>query len=264
MATKNIHVRTMLELNAEGKKAEYLFWVGSAGSYDDRAKKITRAFVKILEFCNIDYAVLGQEETDSGDSAKRAGNEFLFQMQAMQNIEIMNSYDVKKIITCDPHDFNTIKNEYPELGGNYEILHHTQFINNLILQGKLKINDKVFSGNNITYHDPCYLGRGNGEYNAPRNVLKTLNCNIVEMERNKSRALCCGAGGAQMFKEAEKGNMEVFELRTIDALAVNPNIIATSCPFCMTMLTDGVKLKNKENEIRVLDIAEIIAESLGI
>ncbi len=264
MATKNIHVRTMLELNAEGKKAEYLFWVGSAGSYDDRAKKITRAFVKILEFCNIDYAVLGQEETDSGDSAKRAGNEFLFQMQAMQNIEIMNSYEVKKIITCDPHDFNTIKNEYPELGGNYEILHHTQFINNLILQGKLKINDKVFSGNNITYHDPCYLGRGNGEYNAPRNVLKTLNCNIVEMERNKSRALCCGAGGAQMFKEAEKGNMEVFELRTIDALAVNPNIIATSCPFCMTMLTDGVKLKNKENEIRVLDIAEIIAESLGI
>jgi len=264
MATKNIHVRTMLELNAKGKKAEYLFWVGSAGSYDDRAKKITRAFVKILEFCNIDYAVLGQEETDSGDSAKRAGNEFLFQMQAMQNIEIMNSYDVKKIITCDPHDFNTIKNEYPELGGNYEILHHTQFINNLILQGKLKINDKVFSGNNITYHDPCYLGRGNGEYNAPRNVLKTLNCNIVEMERNKSRALCCGAGGAQMFKEAEKGNMEVFELRTIDALAVNPNIIATSCPFCMTMLTDGVKLKNKENEIRVLDIAEIIAESLGI
>jgi Fe-S oxidoreductase len=264
MATKNIHVRTMLELNAEGKKAEYLFWVGSAGSYDDRAKKITRAFVKILESCNIDYAVLGQEETDSGDSAKRAGNEFLFQMQAMQNIEIMNSYEVKKIITCDPHDFNTIKNEYPELGGNYEILHHTQFINNLILQGKLKINDKVFSGNNITYHDPCYLGRGNGEYNAPRNVLKTLNCNIVEMERNKSRALCCGAGGAQMFKEAEKGNMEVFELRTIDALAVNPNIIATSCPFCMTMLTDGVKLKNKENEIRVLDIAEIIAESLGI
>ena len=264
MATKNIKVRTMAELTAEGKKAEYLFWVGSAGSYDDRAKKISRAFVKLLEYCNIDYAVLGEEETDTGDSAKRAGNEFLFQMQAMQNIEVMNMYEVKKIVTCDPHDYNTIKNEYPELGGNYEIKHHTQFINELIKTGKLKVNDKIFNGKNITFHDPCYLGRGNGEYDAPRNVLNSLNGNIVEMHRNKSRALCCGAGGAQMFKEAEKGDMEVFELRTMDALEVNPDIIATACPFCMTMLTDGVKLKEKEDSIRVLDIAEIIVESLGL
>ncbi len=264
MAVKNIKVRTMAELSAEGKKVEYLFWVGSAGSYDDRAKKISRAFVKLLEYCNIDYAVLGEEETDTGDSAKRAGNEFLFQMQAMQNIEVMNMYEIKKIVTCDPHDYNTIKNEYPELGGNYNIVHHTQFINELIKTGKLKLDDKVFNGKNITFHDPCYLGRGNGEYDAPRNILNSLKGNIVEMHRNKSRALCCGAGGAQMFKEAEKGDMEVFELRTIDALEVKPDIIATACPFCMTMLTDGIKLKEKEDSIKVLDIAEIIIESLNL
>ncbi len=264
MATKQIHVRTMAELSAENKNAEYLFWVGSAGSYDDRAKKITRAFVKILEYCNIDYAVLGEEETDSGDPAKRAGNEFLFQMQAMQNIEIMNSYGVKKIITCDPHDYNTIKNEYPELGGNYEIYHHSQFIDKLIKEGKLKINNSEISKKTITFHDPCYLGRGNKEYDAPRNVINATACNLVEMERCKSRALCCGAGGAQMFKEAEKGDMEIFELRTMDALEVNPDIIATACPFCMTMLTDGVKLKEKEDSVKVLDIAEIIVEALGV
>jgi len=262
--TKNIKVRTMAELMAEGKNAEYLFWVGSAGSYDDRAKKISVAFVKLLEYCGIDYAVLGEEEVDTGDSAKRAGNEFLFQMQAMQNIEIMNAYEIKKIITCDPHDYNTIKNEYPELGGNYEILHHSQFIEKLIKEGKLKIDDKVFNGKSITFHDPCYLGRGNKEYNAPRNVLNALNSNLVEMHRNKSRALCCGAGGAQMFKEAEKGDMEIFELRTEDALEVNPDIIATACPFCMVMLTDGIKMKEKEEQIRVLDIVEIIVESLKL
>ena len=262
--TKTIHVRTMAELAAEGKTAEYLFWVGSAGSYDDRAKKISRAFVKILEYCNIDYAVLGEEETDSGDPAKRAGNEFLFQMQAMQNIETMNAYNVKKIVTCDPHDFNTLKNEYPELGGKYEVYHHSQFIDKLIKTGKLKINSNTISNKTITFHDPCYLGRGNNEYEAPRNVLNATACKLVEMERHKSRALCCGAGGAQMFKEAEKGDMEIFELRTLDALQVNPDIIATACPFCMTMLTDGVKLKEKEDSIKVLDIAEIIVEALDI
>ena len=262
--TINIHVRSMAEIAAESKQVEYLFWVGSAGSYDDRAKKISIAFVKLLEYCGIDYAVLGEEESDSGDSAKRAGNEFLFQMQAMQNIEVMNSYLVKKIITCDPHDYNTIKNEYPELGGNYDIRHHTTFIERLIEKGKLNLNDSIFNNKTITFHDPCYLGRGNKIYDAPRNVLKKLNGNIVEMHRNKSRALCCGAGGAQMFKEAEKGDMEVFEMRTDDALEVKPDIIATACPFCMTMLTDGVKLKEKEDSVRVLDIAEIIVESLGI
>lgn len=262
--TKNIQVRTMANLMAEGKKAEYLFWVGSAGSYDDRAKKISIAFVKLLEYCGVDYAVLGEEETDTGDSAKRAGNEFLFQMQAMQNIEVMNAYEVKKIITCDPHDYNTIKNEYPELGGNYEITHHSVFIEQLITDGKLKLNDSVFSGKNITFHDPCYLGRGNKIYDAPRNVLKSLNGNLVEMHRNKSRALCCGAGGAQMFKEAEKGDMEIFEMRTQDAIEINPDIIATACPFCMVMFTDGLKMIEKEDNIQVLDIVEIIVESLKL
>ncbi len=267
MAEENkrlITIPVMADLAAKGKKPEYLFWVGSAGSFDDRAKKITRDFVKILEYAKVDYAVLGLEETDSGDAAKRAGNEFLYQMQAMQNIEIMNSYEVKKIITCDPHDFNTIKNEYPELGGKYEVIHHTQFINKLITDGKIKINDTVFKGINLTYHDPCYLGRGNGEYNAPRKIISTLNCNFVEMEKNKSRAMCCGAGGSQMFKETEKGDKEIYELRTEHALDVNAKIIATACPFCMTMFTDGVKVKEKENEVQVLDIAEIIAKVLNL
>jgi len=256
-----IKVRTFAELFAEQKTAEYLFWVGSAGSFDDRGKKITRAFVKILESANVDYAVLGEEETDSGDSARRAGNEFLFQMQAMQNIEIFKSYEIKKIITCDPHDYNTIKNEYPDFGGEYEIYHHTEFIEQLINSKQLTVKTTEFNSKNITYHDPCYLGRGNKIYEAPRNVIKSTNCSLVEMKRNKSRALCCGAGGAQMFKEPEKGEMEVFELRTMDAIEVNPDVIITACPFCMTMLTDGLKLKEKENDIEILDIAELIEKA---
>ena len=257
----HIKVKTFAELTADGKTAEYLFWVGSAGSFDDRAKKITRDFVKILELAKVNYAVLGEEETDSGDSARRAGNEFLFQMQAMQNIEILNEYKIKKIITCDPHDYNTILNEYPELGGEYEIIHHTQFINELIETNRINVNNNTFKNNKITFHDPCYLGRGNGIYTAPRQVIKSTACNLIEMKRNKSRALCCGAGGAQMFKEPEKGEMEVFELRTQDALDVNPDIIITACPFCMTMLTDGIKMKEKEDVIQVLDIAELIAKA---
>ena len=258
---KLITVRTFAELASEGKTAEYLFWVGSAGSFDDRGKKITRDFVKILESAKIDYAVLGEEETDSGDSARRAGNEFLFQMQAMQNIEIFKAYNIKKIITCDPHDYNTIKNEYPDFDGKFEIYHHTEFIHQLILDQKITIKNSDYSNKTITYHDPCYLGRGNKIYDAPRKVIESTNCSLVEMHRNKSRALCCGAGGAQMFKEPEKGDLEVFELRTMDALEVNPDVIITACPFCMTMLTDGIKLKEKEEEIQILDIAELIAKA---
>jgi len=258
---KLIKVRTFAELSAEGKTAEYLFWVGSAGSFDDRGKKITRDFVKILESAKIDYAVLGEEETDSGDSARRAGNEFLFQMQALQNIETFKAYGIKKIITCDPHDYNTIKNEYPDFDGQYEIYHHTEFINQLISENKLSVKNSDYSSKTITYHDPCYLGRGNKIYEAPRKVIESTNCSLVEMKRNRSRALCCGAGGAQMFKEPEKGDLEVFELRTEDALEVNPDIIITACPFCMTMLTDGIKLKEKEEEIEILDIAELIAKA---
>ncbi len=261
---RKIHVRTMAETAGQGNEPEYLFWVGSAGSYDDRAKKITKDFVKILDAGKVDYAILGTEESDSGDSAKRAGSEFIFQMQALQNIETMNSYHVKKIITCDPHDFNILKNEYPEFGGNYTVLHHTQFIQQLISEGKLKIDDKTFTNQTITYHDPCYLGRGNGEYEAPRFVINQLSGNFTEMVRNKERALCCGAGGAQMFKEAEKGNQEVYDMRTDDALETNAKIIATACPFCMTMMSDGLKMKEKQDDVKVLDIAELVARALHL
>jgi Fe-S oxidoreductase/nitrate reductase gamma subunit len=258
---EKIEIPQMADLFAQGKKPEYLFWVGSAGSFDRRAKKITSDFAKILHHLNIDYAILGVEESDSGDVAKRSGNEFTYQMQAMMNIEVLNGYEVKKIITCDPHDFNIIKNEYPELGGKYEVEHHTQFINRMIEEGKLSLSDSL-KGKKVTYHDPCYLGRGNGEYDAPRNVLGKMGVQINEMPRNKSNALCCGAGGGQMFKEAEKGDKEIFVERTDEALKTNAEIICTACPFCMTMLTDGVKYENKEEQVKNYDLAELVAMSL--
>jgi len=239
-----------------------LFWVGSAGSYDDRAKKISRAFVKILNNANVDFAVLGSEESCTGDVAKRAGNEFLFQMQAMMNIEVLNGYGVKRIVTCDPHSFNTLKNEYPSLGGRYEVVHHTQFIKELIDNKRLAVKGEVYKGKRITFHDPCYLGRANSVYDAPREVLKNTNGDIIEMKRHKKTALCCGAGGAQMFKEPEKGAMDINVLRTKDALETNPNIIATGCPYCNTMMTDGIKAHEKENSVSVLDVAELVANSL--
>lgn len=254
----------MAEFMAEGKKPDILFWVGSAGSYDDRAKKITKAFVKILNKAQINFAVLGTEESSTGDVAKRAGNEFLFQMQALMNIELLNAYEVKRIVTCDPHSFNCLKNEYPGLGGHYDVVHHTQFIKELIDSNKIEVKDSNYKGKRITFHDPCYLGRANSEYDAPRDVLAILNANMQEMKRNKSTALCCGAGGAQMFKEPEKGNKDINELRTEDALETNPDIIATGCPYCMTMMSDGVKVKEKENDIKVLDIAELIANAQNL
>jgi len=259
--SEQLNVPTMAALMAEGKKPDILFWVGSAGSYDDRAKKITKAFVKILNKAKVNFAVLGTEESSTGDVAKRAGNEFLFQMQALMNIELLNGYEVKRIVTCDPHSFNCLKNEYSNLGGNYEVLHHTQFIKELIDSNKIEIKDDRYKGKRITFHDPCYLGRANSEYDAPRDVLATLNANMQEMKRSKATALCCGAGGAQMFKEPEKGNKDINELRTEDALKTNPEIIATGCPYCMTMMSDGVKVKEKEQEIKVMDIAELIANA---
>ncbi|MCR8668186.1 (Fe-S)-binding protein [Aestuariibaculum sp. M13] len=259
-----LKVPTMAECMAEGRQPEILFWVGSAGSYDDRAKKITRAFVKILNKANVDFAVLGTEESCTGDVAKRAGNEFLFQMQAVTNIEILNAYEVKRIVTACPHSYNTLKNEYPQLGGTYEVLHHTQFINELITSGRLKVErENTFKGKRITFHDPCYLGRANDVYEAPRALLQTLGVELVEMKRHRKTALCCGAGGAQMFKEPEKGDKDINVLRTEDALETNPNIIATGCPYCNTMMTDGVKIKEKEAEISVLDVAELIANAQG-
>jgi Fe-S oxidoreductase len=239
-------------------------WVGCAGSFDDRAKKVTKAIAKILHHTGVKFAVLGTEESCTGDPAKRAGNEFLFQMMAMQNISVLNAYEVKKIVTGCPHCFNTLKNEYPELGGNYEVVHHTQLIQELLNTGKLKIEGGEFKGKKITFHDPCYLGRGNGEYEAPRQLIQALDAELVEMKRCKTNGLCCGAGGAQMFKEAEKGNKEVNVERTEDALEVKPSVIATGCPFCNTMMTDGVKHFEQEHTIAVKDIAELIAEAVDL
>lgn len=256
-----MNVPTMQELAAQGKQPEVLFWVGAAGSYDDRAKKISRAFVKILHQAKVDFAVLGTEESSTGDLAKRVGNEFLFQMQAFTNIELLNAYQIKKIVTCDPHSFNTLKNEYPSLGGHYEVLHHTQFIKNLVDEGRLTINDKTFLRKRVTFHDPCYLGRANDVYETPRDLIRKLNVNLTEMKRSKSTALCCGAGGAQMFKEPEKGNKDINIERTEDALKTNPEVIITGCPYCNTMMTDGVKYKEQEAAVAVKDIVELIAEA---
>lgn len=261
----SLHVPTMAEKMAQGESPEILFWVGCSGSFDDRAKKITKALVKILNACKVDFAVLGTEENCSGDPAKRAGNEFTFQMQAMMNIQVLNGYEVKKIVTACPHCFNTLKNEYPELGGNYEVIHHTQLIQELINQGKLAIEGGgTFKGKKITFHDPCYLGRANDVYEAPRELIQKLDGELVEMKRCKTKGLCCGAGGAQMFKEAEKGNKEINIERTEDALETSATIIATGCPFCNTMMTDGVKNFNKEGEIQVLDVAELIATAADL
>lgn len=264
--TNKIKIKVPLysELHAAGNPPEYLFWVGSAGAFDDRYKKVTRDFVKILHHLGISYGVLGVEESDSGDTARRAGNEMLFQMQAMMNIEVMNAYEVSKIITCDPHDFNTIKNEYKDYDGNYEIWHHTQFLQKLQKEGILNLSKNALQGKKIAFHDPCYLGRGNGEYDAPRNILDALAENRVELKRNKSFALCCGAGGAQMFKEAEKGNKEVFLERMEDVTESKCDIIVTACPFCMTMLTDGIKYTQQEESMKNMDVVELVALALGI
>ncbi len=250
---------------AKGESPEILFWVGCAGSFDERAQKITRDICKILQHVGIKFAVLGTEESCTGDPAKRAGNEFLFQMQAMSNIQVLDGYDIKKIVTGCPHCFNTLRNEYPGLGGNYEVIHHSQLIQQLIDEGKLKAEGgESFKGKKITFHDPCYLGRANNVYEAPRKALEILDADLVEMKRCKSNGLCCGAGGAQMFKEPEKGKKDINIERIDEALALSPNIVASSCPFCMTMLSDGVKNYNKEQEVRVLDIAEITARANGL
>lgn len=261
----SLHVPTMSEMIAKGETPEILFWVGCAGSFDDRAKKITKALVKILNHCKVNFAVLGTEESCSGDPAKRAGNEFTFQMQAMMNIQVLNGYEVKKIVTACPHCFNTLKNEYPELGGEYEVLHHTQLIQDLINTGKLALEgSETYKGKKITFHDPCYLGRANDVYEAPRSLIEKLDAELVEMKRCKSKGLCCGAGGAQMFKEAEPGTKEINIERTEDALETAAEIIATGCPFCNTMMTDGIKNVDKEDAIKVLDVAELIANAADL
>ena len=259
-----VEVPVMADLAAMGKTPEYLFWVGCAGAFDDRYKKVAQSFARILAYLGTDYAVLGPEESCTGDPARRAGNEMLFQMQALINIETMNRYQVKKILTICPHCYNIFRNEYPDLGGHYEVIHYTSFLRDMAEAGRLGVDRMIFSDKRITFHDPCYLGRGNGEYEAPRSLLGLVNASTVEMGRNRSYALCCGAGGAQMFKEAEKGDKEVFMERTGEALNTGAGIIATSCPFCMTMMTDGIKYNNREADVINLDVAEIVAMALDL
>ena len=257
-------VKTMAQITAEGQAPEILFWVGCAGSFDQRAQKITRSFASILEKAGISFAVLGSEEACTGDPARRAGNEFLFQMMAYQNIQVLNGYGVRKIVTACPQCFNTLKNEYPELGGNYEVIHHTTLLQQMIDEGKIKLKEGGdFKGKRITYHDSCYLGRANNIYEAPRKVLEALDAELVEMKRCRSNGLCCGAGGAQMFKEEEKGEVRVNWERTNEAIDTSATIIAAACPFCNTMLSDGVKANEKEGEVQVLDVAELVAASMA-
>lgn len=253
----------MADMMANNETPDILFWVGCAGSFDARAQKITKAFATILNKLSIKYAILGKEEACTGDPARRSGNEFLFQMMAYNNIQILNGYGIKKIVTTCPHCYNTLKNEYPELGGNYEVVHHATFLEQLIEEGKIVLKeDHPFSEKNISYHDSCYLGRSNNIYDAPRKVLEALKTELVEMKRCRSNGLCCGAGGAQMFKEDEKGSKRINIERTEEALETGAKVIAAACPFCNTMLLDGIKNKEKENEVAVLDIAELIEQSM--
>ncbi len=260
-----LKIPTMAEILAQGEAPEILFWVGCAGSFDDRYKKVTLAFCKILNAVGVKYAVLGTEEACTGDPARRAGNEFLFQMQASMNIQVLNGYEIKKIVTACPHCFNTLKNEYPELGGHYDVIHHSTYLQELINAGKVKMAEGgTFKGQRITYHDSCYLGRANDIYEAPRAVLEALDAELVEMKRCKTKGLCCGAGGGQMFKDAEKGTKEVNIERADDMIETQPKIVAAACPFCMTMLRDGIKHYSKEAEIEVKDVAELVATAMDL
>lgn len=260
MIDQHIEVPTMADMAARGEEPDILFWVGCAGSFDQRAQKITKAFIRILNHLQIKFAVLGPEEACTGDPARRAGNEFLFQMMAANNIMVLNGYNIKKIVTACPHCFNIIKNEYKDLGGHYEVIHHTTLLQNLIDEGRIKIKEGgAFKGQRITFHDSCYLGRANGVYEAPRRVLQALDAELVEMKRSRANGFCCGAGGAQVFKEAEPGKKEVYAERTEEALATGSNIIALGCPFCMTMLSTGVN--EKDSDTKVMDVAELIAQA---
>jgi heterodisulfide reductase subunit D len=264
MEIRKVEVPVMADLHARGEHPEYLFWVGCAGAFDDRYQKVAQAFVKILTFLDVSYAVLGKEESCTGDPARRAGNEMLYQMQALQNIEIFKGYNIRKVITICPHCYNIFKNEYPDLGSDFEVINYLQFLDQCILSGKLKIDPRTRSNVCVTFHDPCYLGRANDIYVEPRSILRNLTSDVVEMSRNKSFALCCGGGGAQMFKEAEKGDKEVYIERTEEALRTDAKVIATACPFCMNMITDGIKNKNREDDIKNYDIAEMIVQSLNL
>ena len=251
----------MAEFAAAGEQPEFLFWVGCAGSFDDRHKKVTRAFAEILQKVGISFAVLGTEESCTGDPARRAGNEFLFQMQAMSNIEVLNLYAVKKIVTACPHCFNTLKNEYPTLGGDYEVIHHSQLLAELISSGKIKASDGS-SLEQVAYHDSCYLGRGNGVYEAPREIISGLKKELIELKSCRTKGLCCGAGGAQVFKEPEAGGEDVQVKRVQEMVDSGVSKVALACPFCMVMVQDGLNKVGKEKHIQVVDLAELVQQSM--
>ena len=260
-----MNIKTMAAYAAEGTQPDILFWVGCAGSFDERAKKITQAFCRILDHVHIPFAVLGKEEACTGDPARRAGNEFLFQMMALQNIQVLNGYQIQKIVTTCPHCFNTLKNEYPQLGGTYQVMHHTQFLQQLLDEGTIRLRENgPFKGRRLSYHDSCYLGRANGIYEAPRNVLKALDAELAELQHCRSKGLCCGAGGGQMFKEEESGKTRVNQVRAAEIYASHTDTVVSNCPFCMTMLRDGLGSGEKERHVEVLDLAELVAESLNL
>ncbi len=254
---EGMNIKTM----AEDKNGEILFWVGCAGSFDDRYKKVTKAFATIMQKAGVDFRILGTEEKCNGDTARRLGNEYLSQMMMQENIEMLNNYGVKKVVTACPHCFHSLNNEFSQFGGNYEVTHHTVFIEELRAQGKIQLKDES-EQHKVTYHDSCYLGRYNNIYDAPRNSLnKVAGLDIVEMKRNKSKGFCCGAGGGRMFLEDDEGG-RINEERTREALETKADTIASACPFCMTMMTDGVKHFEKTHEVAVKDIAEIILENI--
>jgi Fe-S oxidoreductase len=258
-----MNVKLMSEMMATGETPEVLFWVGCAGSFDQRVQRITKAFAEILNKVGVSFAILGPEEVCTGDPARRAGNEMVFQMMANMNIQVLNGYGIKKIVTTCPHCFNTIKNEYPELGGNYEVVHHATFLQELIDAGRIRLEDGgAMKGKKITFHDSCYLGRANNIYEAPRQILQALDADLVEMKSCRTNGLCCGAGGAQVFKEDEPGNTRINIARTEEAIETGASVVAAACPFCMIMWEDGVKQKGVENQIELKDIAELIAERI--
>jgi Fe-S oxidoreductase len=261
MDITTIEVKTMQQLASEGRKPDYLFWVGCSGSYDPRAQKISVALVKVLNAAGVDFAILGDEEVCTGDPARRAGNEFLFQMLAHQNIGTLDQYGITRIVASCPHCFNTLKNEYPALGGHYEVIHHTQLIQQLIADGKIKLKDDA-EQTVVTYHDSCYMGRVNGVYEVPREVLGQLKVELKEMSRSRSNGLCCGAGGAQMFKEDEPGDKRINVERVEEAMQTGAKTIVANCPFCMTMLSDGVKNADKQDEVMVYDLSEMVLQRM--
>jgi Fe-S oxidoreductase len=240
---------------------EYLYWVGCAGSFDDKNQKVTIAMAKLLQRAEIDFAILGPSEQCTGDPARRSGNEYIFQMLATANIESLNGMGVKKIITQCPHCFNTLLNEYPQLGGHFEVIHHSQLLEQLIDSGRLDLSEARLE-ERVVYHDSCYLGRHNDVYLAPRNVIGSLaGIDIVEMPRNGTKGMCCGAGGARMWMEETIGKKVNVE-RAQEAIATGADRIAVACPFCYVMMDDGVKGEGKDEEVKVQDIAEILIEAL--